>query len=66
MCLSVETSSPPAGPEFRNTAVFFTAALSNNTLSSRTTVLAIFLVLIVAYAAPKRAEKLTPRASAPP
>lgn len=53
-------------PAWIGTAVFFTAALSNNTLSSRTPVLAIFLVLIVAYAAPKRAEKLTPRASAPP
>jgi hypothetical protein len=39
-----------ARPAWIGTAVFFTAALSNNTLSSKTPVVAIFLVLIVAYA----------------
>jgi hypothetical protein len=39
-----------ARPAWIGSAVFFAAALSNNTLSSKTPVVAIFLVLIVAYA----------------
>lgn len=39
-----------ARPAWIGTAVFFTAALSNNTLSSKTPVVAIFIVLIVAFA----------------
>jgi hypothetical protein len=39
-----------ARPAWIGTAVFFIAALSNNTLSSKTPVVAIFLVLIIAYA----------------
>jgi hypothetical protein len=39
-----------ARPAWIGTAIFFMAALSNNTLSSKTPVVAIFLVLIVAYA----------------
>lgn len=52
-----------ARPAWIGTAVFFAAALSNNTLSSKTPVVAIFIVLIVAYAnvVPVRRDPLSPR-----